>query len=312
MPKPMDIAEIERVNKLEAEQRRLEREVRKAKREVAGLTDPAAAETAKRKLRVKQKALRDFVNENSDVLRRDPWRERNDGVPKDWGTTRGGVATDDSDHLEFVAASTANDAQRFAQEVLGLSETNAYQTTMNIGVSNAVNEAIFKISSEFGSLSEYGYLNGIAVSRLKDGPYAMYVPSKQLVLLNKVTEQSDAIKILAKDAAYQYSRGGWSSPDPFHSIYHELGHAVQHMYLDNDPALLERIKILYAKVYCDILGADTPWVTDRDVIAECGIRAKAAGFSYYGLRNVGDFVAEAIAQYYCLENPGTITDMLPP
>lgn len=74
----MNIREIERVNKLEAEQRRLEREVRQAKREVAGLTDPAAVETAKRKLRVKQKALRDFVNENSDVLRRDPWRERDD------------------------------------------------------------------------------------------------------------------------------------------------------------------------------------------------------------------------------------------
>lgn len=78
MPKPMDIREIERVNKLEAEQRRLEREVRKAKREVAGLTDLTAVEAAKRKLRVRQKALRDFVNENSDVLRRDPWRERND------------------------------------------------------------------------------------------------------------------------------------------------------------------------------------------------------------------------------------------
>lgn len=81
-PKPMDIARIERVSKLEAKQRRLELEVRQAKREVNGLTDPHAVQEAKRRLRVRQSALRQFVDENSDVLRRDYWRERDDGAPK--------------------------------------------------------------------------------------------------------------------------------------------------------------------------------------------------------------------------------------
>lgn len=76
--KPMPIKEIERVNKLEAKQRRLECDVRQAKREVEGLTDPQAIQEAKRRLRVHQTALRNFVNENSDVLRRDYWRERDD------------------------------------------------------------------------------------------------------------------------------------------------------------------------------------------------------------------------------------------
>lgn len=78
MPKPMDIKEIERVNKLEKTQRALERKVRKAKRQTEGLTDPEAQKAAKAKVREAQAELREFVKKNGDVLRRDPWRERND------------------------------------------------------------------------------------------------------------------------------------------------------------------------------------------------------------------------------------------
>ena len=78
MPKPMDVKEIERINKLEKNQRALERKVRQAKREEAGLTAPTAIKAAKVRVRTTQTKLRDFVNEHGDVLRRDPWRERND------------------------------------------------------------------------------------------------------------------------------------------------------------------------------------------------------------------------------------------
>lgn len=77
-PKPMDIKEIERVNKLEKTQRALERQVRKAKRKQAGLTDPEAAKEAAAEVKARQEELRKFVKENSDVLRRDYWRERID------------------------------------------------------------------------------------------------------------------------------------------------------------------------------------------------------------------------------------------
>lgn len=78
MPKPMDIKEIERVNKLEKTQRELERKVREAKRQEAGLTDPDAQQGARKKVREAQAKLREFVKKNGDVLRRDQWRERND------------------------------------------------------------------------------------------------------------------------------------------------------------------------------------------------------------------------------------------
>lgn len=85
-PKPMDIKEIERINKLEAKQRYLERKVREAKREVYGLSDEAAIEEAQQKLDARQKALKEYLREHNDVLRRDYWRERDTKVLGDWET----------------------------------------------------------------------------------------------------------------------------------------------------------------------------------------------------------------------------------
>ena len=77
-PPMMDKGQIERVSKWEARQRELERRVRKAKRQAAGYSDPEAVKQAKRRVRDAQKALREFVNQHGDVLRRDPWREQED------------------------------------------------------------------------------------------------------------------------------------------------------------------------------------------------------------------------------------------
>lgn len=75
-PRPMDKAKVEAAAQLEARQRALERSVRKAKRQAAGLCDPAAAKSARARVRAAQKELRDFVADHGDVLRRNVWRER--------------------------------------------------------------------------------------------------------------------------------------------------------------------------------------------------------------------------------------------
>lgn len=95
-PKPMDKAKIEAVNKLEAKQRRMELKVREDKRLVEGTQDPDKVKEYKAALRRDQKALREFVNEHGDVLRRDRWRERNDlpgsSMPADKGRYAGKVS----------------------------------------------------------------------------------------------------------------------------------------------------------------------------------------------------------------------------
>lgn len=76
----MDRAKIEATSRLEAKQRAMERRIRQAKREAEGLQDEQAAKEARREVRRLQKQLKAFVDTHGDVLRRDPWRERYDGV----------------------------------------------------------------------------------------------------------------------------------------------------------------------------------------------------------------------------------------
>lgn len=79
-PEPMDKAEVERTARLEKRQRALERRVRKYKRLAAGTMDPENAKEYRAKVRDAQKAVREFVGQHGDVLRRDYWRERDDGT----------------------------------------------------------------------------------------------------------------------------------------------------------------------------------------------------------------------------------------
>ena len=74
--KPMDAKKIQEASKLEEKQRALERRVRRAKREAAGCLDLENLKEAKRKQRMAQKQLKQFVDAHSDILRRDYWRER--------------------------------------------------------------------------------------------------------------------------------------------------------------------------------------------------------------------------------------------
>lgn len=85
---PIDGEETRRRYKLEQQQRALERKVRKWKRMLEASDDPVWQEAYKKKVREAQKDLREFIKENSDVLRRDPWREKTYGVKDDRVTER--------------------------------------------------------------------------------------------------------------------------------------------------------------------------------------------------------------------------------
>lgn len=206
----------------------------------------------------------------------------------------------------FTPAKTIEDAAKFAKETLGLEQTTAYQLGMNLDVANGLNEAIGRMSDTFGSLTEAGYLeNVLLVTKRSSNSYAAYSDSLRTVFLNPVVKQKGALKKMAKDAVEQFETGAWSTGSAFHTVYHELGHAVQHMILDNNALKKNKIDVLYRKTFSDILGAETTWKIDEDTAA-LEKKTKEAGFSYYGLRNSGEFVAESIAQYYLSDKPGEI------
>lgn len=207
---------------------------------------------------------------------------------------------------KFVPASDIDEAAKYARETLGLEQTTAYQLGMNLDVANGLNEAIGRINDTFGSLTKSGYLDNVLLYTKKTNSYAAYSNSMCSVFLNPVVKQKGAIKKMAADAVGQFEPGAWSTGDAFHTVYHELGHAVQHMILDNDAVKKNQIDVLYRKACSDILGDNTAWTMDSTAALPLAKKAKEAGFSYYGLRNSGEFVAESIAQYYLAEKPGKI------
>lgn len=73
---PVDGEETRRRYKLEQQQRAYERKIRKWKRMLEASDDPVWQQTYKKKVRDAQKDLREFIKKHSDVLRRDPWREK--------------------------------------------------------------------------------------------------------------------------------------------------------------------------------------------------------------------------------------------
>jgi len=206
----------------------------------------------------------------------------------------------------FTPAKTVEEAQKYAKDILGLSQTTAYSLGLNVDVANGVNEAVYRINGTFKSLTKNGYLENILLSTNKTGAYAMYSPSLSSVFLNPVAKQKSAIKKMAKDAAEEFTAGAWSTGSPFHSVYHELGHAVQHMLLDKDAIRKNKIDVLYSKTFSDIMGSETWSISNKDAITKGCSGAKNAGFSYYGLRNSGEFVAESVAQYFLSDNPSEI------
>jgi len=213
----------------------------------------------------------------------------------------------DADPLEkFVRAANAEEAAKYARDTLGLDQTTAYSLGMNVEIANGLNEALHRITEKFGSLTESGYLKNVLIATSEAYGYAAYQKKMGVMLLNKAVKRKTAVKKMAAEALEEFTYGSWSSSSPFHSVYHELGHAVQYMLLDNNPELQKKIDVLYSETYSAILGADAEWVTSGNLLVEYAKKAKDAGFSYYGLRNSGEFVAESIAQYFCSDNPGKI------
>ena len=209
--------------------------------------------------------------------------------------------------MRFNAASNIKEAKDFAIDMLGLQKAEAYSEDMNVEVANGVNEAIFKISNDFGILSEYGVLKKIEIVPETAGAYARYNPKTGVIELNATVNRKDAIAKLSAHAIVEYDGGAWSSKSPFHSVYHELGHATWQMVAAENYTLKNKIEDLFSAKYSDIMGAETEWKLQGDDIPDLAKKAKDAGFSYYGFRNSDEFVAEAIAQYYCSDEPSKIT-----
>lgn len=101
-------------------------------------------------------------------------------------------------------------------------------------------------------------------------------------------------------ATKNYGLGLWSTSDERATIFHEVGHAVEDAYLTDDK--YKKIKSLFYETretvlqgseYLDIYKS-ADFLKDTKAFR---VRARALGFSYYGLANESEFIAESVSQY---------------
>ena len=201
--------------------------------------------------------------------------------------------------IEFTPANTIEEAKEYLEEVLGLSSSDF--DVVNIDYANMLNETITDYYNTFGNLHDLGVLDEIRIVP-KLASVAGYQPAMDSVLLKKRDVSSkNAVKKSLKEAKEQREFGWWATGTEKTILSHELGHAVHHAFVPD--ALYDPKKSQLEKLFEETkanLGV-TKWQgcnEDMDKIKECG-----EVLSYYGLRNVNEFVAESVCEYMTSDNP---------
>lgn len=201
--------------------------------------------------------------------------------------------------IEFTPANTIEEAKKYLEDVLGLSSSDF--DVVNIDYANMLNETITNYYNTFGNLHDLGVLDEIRIVP-KLASVAGYQPAMDSVLLKKRDVSSkNAVNKSLKEAKEQREFGWWATGTEKTILSHELGHAVHHAFVPD--ALYDPKKSQLEKLFEETkanLGV-TKWQgcnEDMDKIKECG-----EVLSYYGLRNVNEFVAESVCEYMTSDNP---------
>lgn len=143
-----------------------------------------------------------------------------------------------SSKASFVPAKTTQEAEKFAKS-LGI---KADYSKFKIEEANAANEAVWRIKEEFGDITND--LTALkSIGRLTGGSRAsalgLYSPSNESIVVRRQTPEY-AAKAFAK---------GWTSSDSiYHTIHHELGHAIHYSIKRNGEwSLLNKMDVFINK-----------------------------------------------------------------
>ncbi len=186
---------------------------------------------------------------------------------------------------EFQIAKTINEAKTYALKKLGL-KTAEFEN-FNLSVANMVNEEITNIYAAFGNVG----IQEIRYYPKKASWYAMYSPGMKAIFMKEVKTKA-SLTTMKKQAVMQLEYGFWSSDNAAHTIRHEAGHAIQHFFLDTNIDKREKIQLLRNKIAALCLDKKGWSMNDTSGM----IKAKEY-LSYYGLKDIGEFVAESVAEY---------------
>lgn len=199
----------------------------------------------------------------------------------------------------YKMADSIDEAKKYAQEVLGLDLID--YDIVNLDYANIINETITKYYSTFENLNKAGHLDEIRIVP-KLSADAGYQPAfHSLLLQKKNTSSKNIVNKLAKEAREMKEIGWWSTGDQYTLIRHELGHAVQHLYLDpkagnpygNSVEKNNKITELRENLMKELGITEYQGMNaSLEDIAKAGSK-----LSYYALKGNGDFIAESVAEY---------------
>lgn len=190
----------------------------------------------------------------------------------------------------FTPAKYIDEAKEFATDILYLDY--AEYDKISLEAANMLNYEIARVYDVFGNLHEAGYLRDIRYYPKKVEWEACYIPSWNGIYMRNLSGKN-AIKKMERLAEEQREMGFLSTGSAEHAIRHELGHAVQHKFLNHNPDKEAKITALREKILKN--HGITKW--DKDYDTPEHIKQAGNSLSYYGLRNNGEFVAESVAEY---------------
>ncbi|VUZ28520.1 Uncharacterised protein [Acetobacterium wieringae] len=185
----------------------------------------------------------------------------------------------------FQPATSTKEAEEYA-DLIGI---KANYEGFNLDVANMVNKELTSVKDLFPDINQ----TLTSVSKYpKRAPFvAAYDGSRKEIRLTKV-KTKDALSEMKKAAERNLSAGFWSTDEMEHAIRHEIGHAIQHLTVDNDPQKLAKITAVIHDVRKQL---NHRWWSMKDTAENM----KAAGdtISYYALKSEGEFIAESVAEY---------------
>lgn len=158
------------------------------------------------------------------------------------------------------------------------------QKAMSLSSMNAINEAMFNVKKEFG-IGAFKRIHHIGkVSKNTQTNVQGYYNILTHGLALRGIKYNNPHQYWLKHAQTQHKLGYWSTSNPMHTIYHELGHGIQRTLSKSQLNAIEKIRV-------DTLG------NIGKIKSQGGKVWKAQYLSRYGFTNTGEFIAESVAEY---------------
>ena len=159
----------------------------------------------------------------------------------------------------------------------------SHDTTVKPAVLEAFNKELEKAQSKFGNIST---IKNIFTLNTNSNDEGIFYDNGGMIGLRHANKK-DGLQTMAKIAKQKFSKGEWSTSDPYHVMRHEIAHAIQYEHRLNDSKWDNKLERIY-QIYDDALNNKNNRVFP----------------SSYAATDPNEFISECIAASY-KKNPSS-------